>query len=160
MTFNTNGLGDNLKLKRLLRKIEPIVEKGGLALLQETHIVKTDYLKILWKNKFASNCVSTNSAGVIILYSNDFEMIDSYSDNEGRILIIAIKNEDRKVIVVNTYFPNNHRQSLEFANKLYEEILRFQQNFPEFDTVYTGDINTCLSKEDCLNRKLKKICRH
>jgi exonuclease III len=157
MTFNTNGLGDNLKLKRLLRKIEPIVEKGGLALLQETHIVKTDYLKILWKNKFASNCVSTNSAGVIILYSNDFEMIDSYSDNEGRILIIAIKNEDRKVIVVNTYFPNNHRQSLEFANKLYEEILRFQQNFPEFDTVYTGDINTCLSKEDCLNRNRPKI---
>ena len=157
LTYNTNGLGDNQKLKRLLTKIDPMIDKGGIALLQETHIVKTDYIKMLWKHKFVSNCISTNSAGVITLFSNDFVLLEEYSDNEGRISIIVIKSEDKKVIVANTYYPNNHKQSLTFANKVYEEILRLQQNFPDFDTIYTGDINTCLKNEDCLNRNRLKI---
>jgi exonuclease III len=112
---------------------------------------------MLWKHKFVSNCISTNSAGVITLFSNDFVLLEEYSDNEGRISIIVIKSEDKKVIVANTYYPNNHKQSLTFANKVYEEILRLQQNFPDFDTIYTGDINTCLKNEDCLNRNRLKI---
>ena len=99
ITFNTNGLGDKMKLKRLLKKLEPVVNNGGLALLQETHIVKTDYLKLLWKNKFSSNCVSTNSAGVITLFNNDYEVVEEYSDNDGRALIVAIKSERNKYIV-------------------------------------------------------------
>jgi exonuclease III len=157
LTYNTNGLGESSKLKRLLKKIEPIVEKGGIALLQETHIVKTEYIKMIWKHKFVSNCISTNSAGVIILFNNEYELLEEFSDKVGRTLIIAIKNEDKKIIVANTYYPNNHRLSLTFASNLYEEILRFQQAYPEFDTICTGDINTCLTDEDCLNRNRTKI---
>ena len=156
LTFNTNGLRDKLKLKRLLMKINPIIDKGGIALLQETHIVDTGYLKSIWKNKFSSNGVSTNSAGVITLFNNDFEILEEFSDHEGRQLIIAIKKEDCKYIVVNTYYPNDHRTSLKFANDLYEQILRIQQNYPEFEVIYTGDLNTCLSNEDCMNRNRSK----
>jgi exonuclease III len=157
LTYNTNGLRDNDKLKRLLKKIDPMINNGGLALLQETHIVNTDYLRMIWKHKFVSNCVSTNSAGVMILYNNEFKLIDEYADKEGRILIVALKSENKKSIVVNTYYPNDHRQSLTFADNLYEEILKFQQNYPEFDTIYTGDINTCLTSGDCLNRNRTKV---
>ncbi len=117
----------------------------------------TDYLKLLWKNKFSSNCVSTNSAGVIILYNNDYEVVEEYLDKDGRALIVAIKSEQKKYIVVNTYYPNDHKKSLVFSNNLYEEILRMQQNYPDFDTIYTGDINTCLTADDCLNRNRPKI---
>ncbi len=157
ITFNTNGLGDKSKLKRLLKKLEQVVNNGGLALLQELHIVTTDYLKLLWKNKFSSNCVSTNSAGVITLFNNDYEVVDEYSDNDGRALIVAIKIEQNKYIVVNTYYPYDHKKGLVFSNNLYEEILRIQQNYPDFDTVYAGDINTCLTADDCLNRNRPKI---
>jgi exonuclease III len=156
LTFNTNGLGDKKKLKRLLKKVDPLVTRGGVVLLQETHVVNTDYLGSIWKNKFSSNCVSTNSAGVLILYNNDYELLEEYSDERGRQLIIAIKKEEEKYIVINAYYPNDHKTSLTFANELYEQILRIQQSYPEFETIYAGDLNTCLSSEDCLNRNRSK----
>jgi exonuclease III len=156
LTYNTNGLRDKQKLKRLLLKVKPLVENGGIALLQETHIVDTEYIKLIWKSKFSSNCVSTNSAGVIILYNNEYELKEEYVDQEGRQLIIAIKKEDKKFIVVNAYYPNDHKISLRFANDLYEQMIRMQQNYPEFEIIYSGDLNTCLTDKDCLNRNRSK----
>ena len=156
LTYNTNGLRDKRKLKRLLLKLKPLVENGGIALLQETHIVDTEYIKLIWKNKFSSNCVSTNSAGVIILYNNEYELKEEYADQEGRQLIIAIKKEEKKFIVANAYYPNDHKVSLRFANDLYEQMIRMQQNYPEFEIIYSGDLNTCLTDEDCLNRNRSK----
>jgi hypothetical protein len=42
VTFNCNGLGDRKKLKRLLIKLEPIVNRGGIIFLQETHLTDTN----------------------------------------------------------------------------------------------------------------------
>jgi hypothetical protein len=49
ISYNANGLGDKTKLRRLLAKVEPIVSKGGIILLQETHLKETNYLKLIWK---------------------------------------------------------------------------------------------------------------
>jgi hypothetical protein len=65
---------------------------------------------------FLSNCVKTNSAGVIILYNK-------YADFEGRQLIAVIGNDERKFIVVNAYFPNDHKQGLTFAEQMYTKVL-------------------------------------
>jgi hypothetical protein len=44
-----------------------------------------------------------------------------------------------------------------FASELYENILTFQQNYPDFRTIFAGDLNTCLSgEEDSLNRNRTK----
>jgi hypothetical protein len=101
VTFNTNGLGDRNKLKRLLNKLNPLVEKGSIIFLQETHIVNTEYLKSIWKNGFQSNCVSTNSAGVIILFNSKFKVTFEYNDHQGRQLVIAIEDEETKFLLVN-----------------------------------------------------------
>ena len=69
LTYNCNGLGDPKKLKRLLLKLNVLVNKGCIVFLQETHIVDTKYLEMIWKHSFLSNCIKTNSAGVIILYN-------------------------------------------------------------------------------------------
>ena len=42
LTFNCNGLGDKKKLRRLLGKARTIVDKGGIVLLQETHVKDTE----------------------------------------------------------------------------------------------------------------------
>jgi exonuclease III len=157
VTYNTNGLGDKNKLRRILRKSEPIVNKGGLVLLQETHIVNSNDLKLLWKNKFQSNCSSTNSAGLLILYNNEYELVEEYSDKVGRQLIVAIKSGEKKYIVGNAYYPNDHKQSLTFSNEMYENILKFQQNYPDFDTIFGGDFNLCMTKNDGLNRNRTKM---
>ena len=100
--FGVNNMCLLKKLKRLLLKVNVLVNKGCIVFLQETHIVDTKYLEMTWKHGFLSNCVKTNSAGVIILYNK-------YADFEGRQLIAVIGNDERKIFV-NAYFPNDNRK--------------------------------------------------
>ena len=153
LTYNCNGLGDPKKLKRLLYKASSIVDKGCVVFLQETHIVDTSYLSSIWKNKFESNCTSTNSAGVITLYKNSFDLVDCYKDPEGRQLTIVLKDEDRYIIATNVYFPNDHKKGLIFAEQVYLKILEFQHKYPDNYTLLAGDFNMCLNEKDYINRK-------
>jgi hypothetical protein len=100
-TYNCDGLGNNKKLKRLLVKADPIVRNGGVILLQETHLKNTSYLKLICKHNFVSNCIETNSAGVILLFSKDYDIVDMYSDNKGRKLIVFLLNGDTKLFISN-----------------------------------------------------------
>jgi len=152
LTYNCNGLGDPKKLKRLLTKISTKVERGCIVLLQETHIIDSSYLNTLWKDKFESNCAKTNSAGVITLYKNSFELLDSYKDVEGRQLTIVLKSEDSHYIVSNVYFPNDHKKGISFAEQVYLKILEFQHKYPDNCTLLAGDFNTCMNEKDYLNR--------
>jgi len=152
LTYNCNGLGDQKKLKRLLMKAGKIVEGGGIILLQETHLVNTSYLEMFWKQEFLSNCVRTNSAGVAILYNKKYNLISKWADNEGRQLIGVLEDDERKIIVANAYFPNDHRLSVNFAEQMYTKILETQASYPEHVTFVAGDMNCCLSPEDSLNR--------
>jgi hypothetical protein len=95
LTYNCNGLGDQKKLRRLLNKIDKKVRKGAIICLQETHIVKTNYLDLIWKNKYLSNGRRTNAAGVMILFDEKYDVKYEYKDNDGR-LIIAVLTYDRK----------------------------------------------------------------
>ncbi len=115
LTYNCNGLGDRKKLKRLLVKLGPIMECGGIILLQETHITDMSYLSTIWGNKFVSNCNKTNSAGVITLFRKDLEIFEITKYSEGRQLIIVVKNENSNFIISNSYLPNDHKQSIKFV---------------------------------------------
>jgi exonuclease III len=148
MTYNCNGLGNQKKLRRLLVKLAPMVNKGCIVLLQETHIKDVSYLKTVWKYKYISNCISTNSAGVITLYNNDYETIETYSDKEGRHTIVVLENEQSKFIVSNAYFPNDHKIGINFAETVYLKILEFQHTYPEHDTISGGDYNLCMTEHD------------
>jgi exonuclease III len=152
ISYNCNGLGDKKKLRRLLTKLKPEVEKGKIVFLQETHIVNTDYLNTLWKHKYISNCVKTNSAGVIILFDKNYDIVQQELDTEGRSIVAVIESQDSKLIVANSYFYNNHSLGIRFAETLYTKILTIQNNFPDFVTISAGDFNTCISTNDCLNR--------
>ncbi len=92
LTCNCNGLGSLKKLKRLLVKLNVLVNKGNIVFLQETHIVDTKYLDMIWSHSFLSNCVKANSAGVIILYNKQYDLVHKYADSEGRQLIAVIGN--------------------------------------------------------------------
>jgi exonuclease III len=134
-----------------------MVNSGGIIMLQETHIKDVGYLKMTWKHKYSSNCISTNSAGLLTMYGDQYKLVEEFSDRSGRLLIVAIKKEDEKFIVVNSYYPNDHKAGLIFSGELYEKIIQFQQQYPDFDTIYAGDLNMCISKEaDSMNRNRTK----
>ena len=153
LTYNCNGLGDRNKLKRLLNKLNDKVSAGAIILLQETHIVNTDYLKLVWKHKFLSNCNKTNAAGVITLFSDKYEIKYSHDDNDGRHIIAMLTNEDENIIVSNVYFPNDHKEGIAFAEKVYLKIIELQNEYPNNSTICAGDFNMCMSTEDSIGRK-------
>jgi exonuclease III len=157
VTYNCNGLGDKNKLKRLLNKLGPIVMKGGFVFLQETHLVDLKYLNLIWKHECQSNCVSTNSAGVAILYSKDYKTIKTDLDAEGRQLVTTVGNDEDTFILANAYFPNDHKGSIDFTETLYTKILAYQSVYSEAITIMAGDINTCLEAEDSMNRQKSKV---
>jgi exonuclease III len=152
LTYNCNGLGDPKKLKRLLIKLNVLVNKGCIVFLQETHIVDTKYLEMIWKHSFLSNCIKTNSAGVIILFNKEYDLVHKFADHKGRQLMAVIGNDERKFIVVNAYFPNDHKQGVIFAEQMYTEVLEVQSEYPDHITFCAGDMNVCLSSKDSLNR--------
>jgi exonuclease III len=145
LTYNCNGLGDPKKLKRLLLKLKVLVNKGAIVFLQETHIVDTKYFEMIWKHSFLSNCSKTNQAGVIILYNKQYDLVQKYNDCEGKQIIGVIGNDDRKFIVVNAYFPNDHKQGVTFAKQMYTKVLEVQAEYPDHITFCAGDMNVCLS---------------
>ena len=49
-TYNCNGLGDINKLRRLFTKVRKEVEKGGIVLLQETHVKDESIIQRYWKS--------------------------------------------------------------------------------------------------------------
>jgi exonuclease III len=153
VTYNCNGLGNRSKLKRLLVKLIPMVNNGTIVFLQETHVINTEYLEVIWKNKYLSNCVSTKSAGVMILFGDKYKLEGSYQDNEGRHLMAAISDDESKYIISNSYLPNDHKESLVFVEKMYTKILEWQANNSEHLTICAGDWNCCLTKKDYLNRR-------
>jgi exonuclease III len=129
-----------------------LVNKGCIVFLQETHIVDTKYLEMIWKHGFLSNCVKTNSAGVIILYNKQYDLVHNYADHEGRQLIAVLGNDERKLIVVNAYFPNDHKQGVTFAKQMYTKVLEVQAEYPDHITFCAGDMKVCLFSNDSLNR--------
>ncbi len=73
-----------------------------------------------------------------------------YADHEGRQLIAVLGNDERKFIVVNVYFPNDHKQGVTFAEQMYTKVLEVQAKYLEHITFCAGDMNVCLSSNDSL----------
>jgi exonuclease III len=153
VTYNCNGLGDRRKLVRLLAKISKLIAKGCIVLLQETHLANLNYFKMLWKHKYISNCKKSNAGGVMILFGNEYTVNSYESDEGGRLIIASIQKEENKFIIANAYFPNDHREAINFTESMYEKLLEFQHTYPNHETICAGDFNTCLKKgEDSMNR--------
>jgi len=156
ITFNCNGLGDKKKLKRLLIKLMPIVNNNCFVLLQETHIIDDEYLKMIWKHKYIMNGFTTNSAGVITLFNSKYDIKHVEKDKEGRRIIAVLEEDESKFIIANSYFPNDHRIANSFTEVLYTKMLEIKNNFDEHIVISGGDFNVCLASSDQLNRKSSK----
>jgi exonuclease III len=97
---------------------------------------------------FVSSCASTNRGGVITLYNNSFEYLESHTDNDGRLAMLIIEKELIKVLVVNVYCRNDHKNSYEFMEKDDDKIFELMDKHPDAFVVIGGDFNACMSEND------------
>ena len=101
---------------------------------------------------FVSSCVSTNRGGVITLFDNSYECLESHSDPESRLSAVVIENDKLKVNVANVFCPNDYNSSLEFMGGVCDHILECIDRHPDAFVIMGGDFDACMSENDSLNR--------
>ena len=85
-------------------------KKLSIYMLQEVHCSQdiTDIWNCEWGYQALFSCCSSNKAGVVILFNNNFnfQIHKVFSDPNGRFLICDIVAESKRLTVANIYAPN------------------------------------------------------
>lgn len=164
LSLNVRGLRNGTKRKAifLFCKEQP---KVNCFFLQETHSVEDDLN--FWKSQWGSGDIflshgTSHSAGVAI-FLNRFEgkVLDQRSDNEGHWLMLNIKVNDSKYILVNVYGHNNRTKNKRLVIQLKTMIQDWVQLFSTDKIIIGGDFNVVPNESkdrfpsqpqpDCLN---------
>jgi exonuclease III len=153
MTYNCRGLRDIAKLRRLLAKLNRLVNQNFIIALQETHKIDNTQLDKFWKHNYLLNCTKTNKGGVALLFGNDYKVNELFKDDEDRFVLAEIASDKHKIIIGNVYYPNDHKEAKTFSEKVYSKILEFQYRAVDSYTCIMGDMNHCVSGEDSVNRR-------
>ena len=156
ITYNCNGLANDHKKKRVLSKCSNLIKQNCIIMLQETHLPNDSSINTLWKSNFSGSFYRSNSAGVLTLYGNDFETILEARDKIGRQSFVVIKNALVKLLIVNVYVPNDHRQAIGFIEEVYLKIHEILNLHADCQLILGGDFNTCMRSTDGLNRAWNK----
>jgi len=118
------------------------MKKFSIFVLQEIHCTKEK--EPLWSSEWGSSAffssLSSASAGVRLLFNNnfEFEVMRQFSDPEGRFIIIDIKKENKIITLVNIYAPNDDNPA--FFKKVLSHLLSFDCE----GIVLGGDFNLVL----------------
>ena len=85
---------------------------------------------------------------MVILYSEKFkgQVLNSFSSNDGRILLVNVQINDDIVTLVLAYAPNIEIEKIEFYLKLQIFIKSNSDNI--HNLIVAGDFNACLKKTD------------
>ncbi len=157
LTFNCNGMANKQKFKRIMSKCNKIADRGGIVMLQETHLMKAEQISFMTKNNFQFSHFRSNSAGVLTLYGKEYQTIYTKKDNEGRQLYTVIQEGEIKLLIVNIDCCNDHRQSIKLIEEVYCNILATINEIPDCHVILGGDFNSCMTREDFMNRNWMQV---
>ena len=145
-SLNRNGLGDETKRIALFNKLR---KKGnGIFMLQETH--STTECESTWKrnwgctNMFFSHGTSAKK-GVCIMFSKEYDInvVNQYSDDEGRFVILDVERNGVTYTIANLYAPtrNYEKEQIDVFQSFIEHIGKCNQE----NIVIGGDFNVYLN---------------
>jgi exonuclease III len=155
-SFNARGLKDRLKLKRLLNTCHKLLNsnKDTIIFLQETHLEEHDRasLNLLWHHKYILSPGTNRQCGNVILFDSTWDVLDSFSDNEGRLCVVVLNKYETTYTLINAYAPNNH--DLNYFAFLFNKLLDCQTSYPGSHILLGGDFNFVLTNVDSVNRQV------
>ena len=146
---NVRGLRNKKKRIKIFNYLKDRLKKG-LILLQETHSTSDDLEK--WSNelecKLLLNSHTSMSRGTLIAISKnlDYEIIDSFCDEQGRLQILQIKIDDDKYVICNIYNDNVEKGQIEVLKMLYSKLSEIESILID-KIIIAGDWNFILDKE-------------
>uniref|UniRef100_A0A803K809 exodeoxyribonuclease III n=1 Tax=Xenopus tropicalis TaxID=8364 RepID=A0A803K809_XENTR len=138
VSLNVRGLNSHRKRYMLQRLVKE--DSIDLVCLQETHLNKEGSAKFKlyqFSSIYHSTLIRKKKAGVCVAVrdSSGIEVLDSYSSNDGRSVIISIKINSQIYTIVNLYAPN--RNQISFLNKKIKK----SENFSKGHQIIIGDLN-------------------
>ena len=143
-TFNCNGIGDHLKRKDIFDYLRN--RKCQIYLLQETHLLESqeNFIRSCWGYDVILSGNSTNSNGVAILFSNnfDFKIHNCKKDKNGCYIALDLEIEGNRFSLVNIYGPSSGDDPTFFDN-IEQLILEFNNN----KIIIAGDWNCTINFE-------------
>lgn len=145
-SFNCRGLRNANKRGNIFNWLKK--SYLSITLLQESHSAHIDGKK--WEQEWDGQIFYShgeyNAKGVTILIPKELEssihILESYNDNEGRILLIKCLIENNPYTIINIYKPtkDNLREQNNFLSKLKEQIGAHSDE----NIIIGGDLNTCM----------------
>ena len=145
-SFNCRGLRNRQKRLNVFLWLKKY--HSGITLLQETHATNDDEKEWVkdWEGQIVFSHGTSTSRGVAILIPSNLQMsfniITTFRDLTGRILLIECNIETNRYVIVNIYAPTKDMQKkqLDFLNDLKDAL----DNFSDKTLIIGGDFNTCL----------------
>ena len=150
VTMNVKGLQNDQKRQEIFQYCKKL--NYDIIMMQETHSTVKDEFKFRteWKGEIIFAHGSSQARGSAILFSNkiDAKITKSTTCLDGRYVIADIKIDEKELMLVNVYAPN------EDSPDFFLEIFSKMAEHTAADRIIAGDFNLVLNpNKDSLNRK-------
>ena len=110
--------------------------------MQEVHCTEAtiDKRKSEWGYKALISCFSGNSAGVCILFNNNFkfDILKTFSDPSGRYIVCDIRTDEKLFTLANIYAPNEDDPTF------FKQVFDHLHDFVCEEIILGGDFNLVL----------------
>jgi len=141
ISFNGNGLNSAVRRQRAL--VWGHKHRVDILMLQETHSVPDE--ESIWRHEWGGDIYmshwKSNSGGVGILIAPhlNYDLISEYTDTDGRVIIIEILINDRKLTLCNSYAYNEDKP------QFFETIMEKLTTLNYENLIWGGDHNVVLN---------------
>ena len=144
-SMNVRGIGDNNKRRETFNWLRN--KQQSIIFLQEVHCTEAiiGTWRSEWGYKALFSCLSSSSAGVCILFNNNFkfDILKTFLDPSGRYIVCDIKADEKLFTLANIYVPNEDNPT--FLKQVFDRL----HDFACEEIILGGDFNLVLDvKED------------
>ena len=144
-SMNVRGIGNNNKRRETFNWLRN--KQQSIIFLQEVHCMEStiDTWRSEWGYKALFSCLSSSSAGVCILFNNNFkfDILKTFADPSGRYIVYDIKTDEKLFTLANIYAPNEDDPTF------FKQVFDHLHDFACKEIILGGDFNLVLDvKED------------
>lgn len=148
ISINTRGLVDRKKRRSMFRYIKK--KKADICFMQETH--SSIEAENVWKNEWGGSIIfshgTKHARGVMVLFRPglDIEVLQTSSDNIGRMLFLCVKIQNVQFNLINIYAPNYEENQIHFYRSLKNIMTQNSLNAQD-NILLGGDFNIILNSQ-------------
>ena len=137
LSYNVKGLQQKTKRIKIFNYVKEKVFKG-IVMLQETHssIKDAKQWENEWDGDILQNHGTSNSRGVLIAFTKDFEnkILKYERDKNGGIQFLSFENNKESYLLVNIYNPNTESKQVKTLKQI-DTILQKFDNIHEHSII-------------------------